>query len=87
MQWNGQKTRLRSVEQGDKEMVNSRERAMERLCKGMLSKQKQETSQPSRTGVRSRTRCGVVMGLRPSQQPPTQSESVDCADWHHEVRT
>lgn len=49
MQWNGQKTRLRSVEQGDKEMVNSRERTMERLCKGMLSKQKQETSQPSRT--------------------------------------
>ena len=81
MQWNGQKTRLRSVEQGDKEMVNSRERTMERLCKGMLSKQKQETSQPSRT------RCGVVMGLRPSQQPPTQSESVDCADWPHEVRT
>lgn len=40
MQWNGQKTRLRSVEQGDKEMVNSRERTMERLCKGMLNKSK-----------------------------------------------
>lgn len=49
MQWNGQKTRLRSIEQGDKEMVNSREGTMERLCKQMLSKQKEETSQPSRT--------------------------------------
>lgn len=69
MQWNCQKTRLRSVEQGDKKMINSRERGQWKDCvRGMLSKQKQEPSQPSKD-----TRCGVLMGLRPSQQPPTQS--------------